>query len=199
MKLFRKRLKTNKAVVKNAKILHLCSAGLIFLAGFGVIFLPLLTPSITSIIAGVLFISIGATGVFGYFSNDVYRLAFQSDLAFGILSVALGTIFIANPTMFPSLIPFTSGIIAITDGGNKLQAGFEGYRFGLGMWWLVILSALAETGIGIAAVVCALSQVYSPVFTGISFIAIGATNFWTTMYMVKVRESRLGPGPREEE
>ncbi len=46
---------------------------------------------------GVGMIVFGAIKLVGYFSRDLFRLAFQYDLAFGILLIALGIVTLARP------------------------------------------------------------------------------------------------------
>ena len=52
-----------------------------------------LTPLLLlGILVGCMMIGFGAVKLMGYFSRDLYRLAFQFDLAYGILLIVLGLI-----------------------------------------------------------------------------------------------------------
>lgn len=46
---------------------------------------------------GIGMLIFGAVKLVGYFSRDLFRLAFQYDLAFGLLLMALGTVTLCHP------------------------------------------------------------------------------------------------------
>lgn len=93
-----------------------------------VLFAPQRTVRYTLI--GTACIVIGCTGIYGYFSNDLYRLAFQSDLALGIFNVILGILLIVRQSA-PELFPYAVSILMLIDGGNKVQISLESMVFGL--------------------------------------------------------------------
>ena len=88
--------KINSAIVKSAKIMHLCSAVIFLVAGLLLALVPDFEDSgiFRNTVVGVASIIIGATGIYGYFSNDMYRLAFQLDFALGIFNVIFGILMI---------------------------------------------------------------------------------------------------------
>ena len=65
---------------------------------------------------GVGMILFGAVKLVGYFSRDLYRLAFQYDLAFGILFLALGAVGLAWPEGTMSFFCVLLGIPVLADG-----------------------------------------------------------------------------------
>ena len=147
-------VKTNSAVVKSAKIMHLCSSVIFLIAGLLVVLVPDFEDyqSFGMIVVGVASIVIGATGVYGYFSNDMYRLAFQSDFALGIFNVILGILLIINPTRLSILLPTAISVLTLLDGGNKAQMAIEGQRFGISKWYLVVASAVLEIALLVSAI-----------------------------------------------
>ncbi|MBQ9773439.1 MAG: DUF308 domain-containing protein [Clostridia bacterium] len=195
--------KPNDKIVRSAKIMHLSSAVIFLIAGILVAVSPSLD-NITSfgdVVVGVASIIIGATGMFGYFSNDMYRLAFQSDFALGIFNVIFGVLLIINPDKFPVLLPTAIAILTLLDGGNKSQIAIEGWRFGISKWYLVLLSALAEIALGVVLLVLAyLNVIDVHVIMGVAMGMVGVTNFWTTMYTVRIRgkSSNLTDKKREK-
>lgn len=73
-------MKQNDNLVKLAKITNTAASFLIFLAGLMLIFLA--STEVTSLqrtVLAVLFLLTGAAKMIGYYSNDLYRLAFQFD------------------------------------------------------------------------------------------------------------------------
>lgn len=183
--------KPNSAIVKSAKIMHLCSSVIFLIAGIVLGLLPTLdSDSLGNIVVGIASIVIGVTGIYGYFSNDMYRLAFQSDFAFGIFNVVFGILLILRPVQIPTLLPTAISILTLLDGGNKSQIAWEGLRFGIHKWYLVLLSALVEIAVGIVLMVLAYySMEVVRVWMGVAMGVVGVTNFWTTMYMVRIREN----------
>mgnify|MGYP000181732138 CR=1 FL=1 len=51
---------------------------------------------IICVLAGILFLADGIIKIIGYFSRDFYCLAFQFDLGFGILMIAVGILILVR-------------------------------------------------------------------------------------------------------
>ena len=180
--------KPNAAIVRSAKIIHLCSAVIFLLAGILVAVVPELENfSFGSTVVSIASIVIGVAGIYGYFSNDMYRLAFQSDFALGIFNVILGILLLINPLQLPVLLPTAIAILTLLDGGNKSQIAIEGQRFGINKWYLVLLCALIEIAMGLVLIILAYHGLDVRAWMGVAMGVVGATNFWTTMYTVRIR------------
>lgn len=180
--------KPNDAIVRSAKIIHLCSAVIFLLAGILVAVVPELENfSFGSTVVSIASIVIGVAGIYGYFSNDMYRLAFQSDFALGIFNVILGILLLINPPQLPVLLPTAIAILTLLDGGNKSQIAIEGQRFGINKWYLVLLCALIEIAMGLVLIILAYHGLDVRAWMGVAMGVVGATNFWTTMYTVRIR------------
>ncbi len=183
--------KPNDAIVRSAKIIHLCSAVIFLLAGILVAVVPELENfSFGSTVVSIASIVIGVAGIYGYFSNDMYRLAFQSDFALGIFNVILGILLLINPLQLPVLLPTAIAILTLLDGGNKSQIAIEGQRFGINKWYLVLLCALIEIAMGLVLIILAYHGLDVRAWMGVAMGVVGATNFWTTMYTVRIREKQ---------
>ena len=183
--------KINSAIVKSAKIMHLCSAVIFLVAGLLLALVPDFEDSgiFRNTIVGVASIIIGATGIYGYFSNDMYRLAFQLDFALGIFNVIFGILMIINPVQLSVLLPTAVSILTILDGTNKLQMALEGKNFGISKWYWVLFSAVLETAAGIVLMILAYHELDVRAWMGAAMGLVGVTNFWTTMYTVRVRRN----------
>ena len=147
----------NSAIVKSAKIMHLCSAVIFLVAGLILALVPDFEDSglFRNTVVGVASIIIGATGIYGYFSNDMYRLAFQLDFALGIFNVIFGILMIINPVQLSVLLPTAVSILTILDGTNKSQMALEGKNFGISKWYWVLISAVLEIAVGIVLMILA--------------------------------------------
>ncbi len=181
----------SSAIVKSAKIMHLCSAVIFLVAGLLLALVPDFEDSgvFRNIVVGVASIIIGATGIYGYFSNDMYRLAFQLDFALGIFNVIFGILLIINPVQLSVLLPTAVSILTILEGGNKSQMALEGKQFGINKWYLVLISAILEIAAGIVLIILAYHGLDVRVWMGVAMGLVGVTNFWTTMYTVRVRKN----------
>ena len=93
-------------------------------------------------VLGIFLILYGAIKISGYFTRDAFCLAFQFDLAFGILLMAVGVILIARKNFAVDLIFSVFGILILADALFKIQMSVDAKRFGLALWWQILLVAL---------------------------------------------------------
>ena len=136
-------MKQNDNLVKLAKITNTAASFLIFLAGLMLIFLP--STEVTSLqrtVLAVLFLLTGAAKMIGYYSNDLYRLAFQFDFAIGILCALLAGLLAFLPQrVLPTLLVLLS-VYVILDALLKLQIAMDARRFGMQSWIAILCSSL---------------------------------------------------------
>ena len=78
--------------VKTVKTVFTAVSVVLIAAGAALLVWPDASASLICGAMGVVAILAGAVRLAGYFSNDLYRLAFQFDLAVGVLSILLGGI-----------------------------------------------------------------------------------------------------------
>ena len=181
-------------IVKEAKIIHLIVSAILLLSGiFLVCFYDIAQPAVRWLIATGLILC-GMARVLGYFANDLYRLAFQYDLAAGGLSLIMGVLLLFAPERVFDALPYALGCYVIFDGLLKLQTAFDAKVFGMKKWiGLLITSALvAICGI---VVLIGSTQWNRIVLLGVAIAVDGAENFWNTMATVRVRakkEDRFG-------
>ena len=82
---------------------------------------PTKAMKIICVLAGILFIADGIIKIIGYFSRDFYCLAFQFDLGFGILMIAIGILILVRRESILRLIfvIFASGF-SLSSSNNVL-------------------------------------------------------------------------------
>ena len=99
-------MKRLRAVKTSYCILSSCIAAL------GLIFLiwPQLSLSVMCRISGCVLLAGGITKVVSYFTKDLYQLAFQFDLAYGILLIVLGLNVLVRPVQLVSFFCLALGI-----------------------------------------------------------------------------------------
>lgn len=181
--LFHRTQRPHNRMITMAKILHVATSALFLVCGILMITIQNWEASLRFILVGICHLLIGGASILGYFSNDVYRLAFQTDFAMGIFNAIIGVLLVLVPGKL-FILPCAIGIMAVMDGACKSQISFEGYQFGLSMWFLVLISALAEIGCGIALIILTVLETPLKVLAGVTMGVVGIVNIWTTMYMV---------------
>ena len=140
---------------------------------------------------GTLCVAVGGAKICGYFANDLYRLAFQYDLAVGLFAAIFGVLFFVSPEKFNATYPTAIGSYALLEGTFKLQIAFDARRFGIRYWHLMLGTALTLCAIGVLTVVSYYSEALSEtVLRAIALMAVGAENAWFTIYTVRSRAKK---------
>ena len=97
---------------------------------------------------GFAMIAFGAFKLVGYFSRDLYRLAFQYDLEFGILLIVLGIIALPRWSDVMGVLAAALGIAILTDGLFKIRIAVDSRAFGIRDWWMILVLAVITCGAG---------------------------------------------------
>ena len=175
------------APMRAAKIGYIIISVALCVLGIVLIAVPGFSAKALGIICGILLILFGAVRIAGYFSRDLYRLAFQYDLPLGFLLIALGVIMLTNPTALMTFICVTLGIYILSDSLFKIQIAIDSKRFGLTKWWLILAFAVL-TGIR------GLALMFRPgegtdflmIMLGITLLFEGILNISTVITAVKI-------------
>lgn len=156
------------------------------LLGLGIMFWPKTSLITFCYIAGVYLVISGLIKIAGYFSNEMYGLAFEFDLAFGIILVILGIIFLVHPAGLLSILPIVVGIFVAMDGIFSIQTAVESKRFGLKNWRLILLVAIITAAAGIFLVLNPLEGVVAVmVVLGAVLLISGIKNLFVAIYTIK--------------
>ena len=134
--------------MQTAKIGYVIVSLLLCVLGVVMIVVPDFSASLIGTLCGIMLIVFGAFKLVGYFSKDLYRLAFQYDLAFGILTLALGIIILLNPDNIMNFICVVLGVAVLADGLLKIQIALDSKRFGISKWWLILMMAIMVAFVG---------------------------------------------------
>ena len=173
-------------IVKEVRVIHVAVSTLLLLSGLFLAIWPDFGELAARWLVGGNFILVGAIRVLGYFSNDLYRLAFQSDFAMGGLTVILGVLIFLYPANVLLLLPYVMGAYIIIDGLLKLQTAFDARGFGMRKWGGLLSSAVAVTVCGVIALIGAPSW-NGMILTGVALAVDAAENIWNTMGTVRIR------------
>ena len=159
----------------------LCALGLVLMLR------PDISVRAIGIIVGCVLIAFGVVKLIGYFSKDLYRLAFQFDLAFGLLSAALGLVVLVKPHLAMGTLCVILGVEIIADGLFKVQTALDARRFGLGSWWLILALAALAGLVGVFMIVSPMEGAHTlTALLGASLLAQGALNLGVALCAVKI-------------
>ena len=151
------------------------------------------------IITGAALTVFGVIKIVGYFSKDLYKLAFQFDLALGAVLILIGVLMIVKPSSIETLIVLL-GAFLLFDGAFKIQTAADAKKFGIKSWGMFLLFA-------VATMICGLILIFSPFeaatvmlkLLGISIIIDGIQNIFITAYTVKATKNAEKLFGEEEE
>ena len=174
-------------MIRAAKIGYIVLSAVNCAFGIWMIVGPGLTVDRFGDILGALMVAFGIIKLIGYYSRDMYRLAFQHDLALGILLIALGLAMALKSGWALSLLSLALGILTITDGLFKVQTSLDARRFGLHSWWLMLLLAVVTGAAGVALIVWPFKDMGTPAWLlGACLLAIGILNLCVALCAVKI-------------
>ena len=164
-----------------------CIAGALFIA------LPDISITMIGISMGIAMIVFGIVKLVGYFSRDLFRLAFQFDLELGILLLVLGLIVLIRPDDLMTFMCIALGISILTDGLFKVQIALDSKRFGIKSWWVIFALAVVAGTIGVFLIFrSAKSAQFLTVLLGVSILAEGILNLYTvnsTVLIIKDQQN----------
>lgn len=136
---------------------------------------------------GIYMIVFGAVKLLGYFSKDLFRLAFQHDMASGLLMAVIGAFVLFKPDDAANYLHIILGVLATADGLLKIQISLDSKKFGISLWWLIFAVAILCCCVG-------LSLLFRPgdflklltLFVGILLMAEGILNLLVVIFTVKI-------------
>ena len=170
-----------------AKIGYIIMSVLFCLAGVLFIAMPEISTKIIGICIGISMILFGIVRLIGYFSKDLYRLAFQFDLEFGILMMILGVIVLFNPENLMAFICVVIGISILLDGLFKIRIALDSKQFGIKSWWLILALAIVTGVIGVFLIFdSATGSEVMTVALGLTLLSEGVLNLSTVISTVLI-------------
>ena len=178
--------------LKLAKNGYIIMSVLFMILGACLIIWPDCSMAVFCTAVGIMLIVYGLIKILGYFSRDIYCLAFQFDLAFGILLMAVGVILIARKNFAVDLIFSVFGILILADALFKIQMSVDAKRFGLVLWWQILLIALVTGVIGFLVFIRPFEAAATMMaLVGFSILLEGILNLWVGILTIKIIKSRL--------
>ena len=175
-------MKSLKAIKNSYSILTIC----LILVGAVLLIWPHMALGAICKMCGIFLIIFGLVKLTGYFSKDIFQLAFQYDLGLGIASIIFGLIMVIRSWATIQLFSICIGIFLLIDAALKMQTAFESKKFGFRNWWVTLLIAIIVCILGIS--LFAMPFQTSGVITrliGINLILDGALNLFVVQSTVR--------------
>ena len=179
--------------IRSVRLAYLLLSAGVCLLGLVLIAAPEISARVLCRLGGGLLALFGVVKILGYCSRDLYRLAFQYDLAFGILLIILGCLMLFHTAPVLSLICALVGFWVLLDGLLKIQVAIDARRFGLGKWWLILAAAIPSGILGFVLLFRPSENVrVLTVLLGVSLAAEGFLNLITVLTAVR-RTQKIFP------
>lgn len=140
-------------LVQSVKFLFAALSVGMVLGGGCLLLWPEFSASTLCVAFGVVFLFSGVIRLIGYCSNDLYRLAFQFDLAVGLLLLVLGGMMVFHSRNVLANLPMIVGGFVLTDSVLRMQTAVDAKHFGMKRWWGILLSALCGGALGVLLLV----------------------------------------------
>ena len=174
------------APMKTAKIGYIVMSVLFCVLGVVLLFTPGVSALWIGRLLGIGLILFGAIKLVGYFSRDLFRLAFQYDLAFGLL-LMVGIVTLSHPGDALSFLCVMFGIPVLADGLFKIQIAMDSRQFGIRNWWLVLVLAALTCVVGVVLVFRPMTGVRAlTALMGLSLLCDGVLNLSVALCTVKI-------------
>lgn len=146
---------------------------------------PGLPPMALSCFSGVILILYGIIKITGFFSEDLYCLAFRYDMAFGLLIMVVGVLLLIKNVSATQYLTPGLGWMALLDNLFHIQMAKEARDFGAVEWKLVLGLSIAA---GVLSVLLILGTSLGPqathILACIVLLACGAINHYVVRIMV---------------
>ena len=149
----------NKIEVIDLKQIKLACTGYIlisivfYITGFLCIVNPELMQLHGRTLAGAILIAYGIIKIIGYFSKDLYCLAFQYDFACGIFLIVLAIATLCIGTRFKdSSLLAALGILVLLDSLLSIQTALDSKKFGLSSWKSILIISIVTGTFGVLVI-----------------------------------------------
>ena len=156
-----------------------CLAALLYLI------CPGIPPLAASIFSGTVLIVYGVIKIIGYFSEDLFCLAFRYDFAFGLLLIAIGVIIFIKCGEAAAYLTSGFGWIILLDSFFKIQMSEEAKKFGLEQWQYISTAAGVTGAMGIILILNFSRTDLAHILAALALLAEGVMNRYVMKYAVK--------------
>lgn len=169
---------------------------ILYLSGIAYMFMPEIPVLALCIFSGILLIIYGIIKIVGYLSNDLYCLAFQYDLACGLLLIVLGGIVLGCNDRISGYMSTGLGVLVLFDSLLTIQTAHEAKKFGLETWNTILAFSVMAGIFGALIIIKPYDAVRTAhILAGVALLTEGAMKHCVVHCTVKIMNTL----PKEEE
>lgn len=182
--------------IKFARAGYILISIVFYLLGVLYLAIPDISGKTTAITGGIVLIAYGIIKIAGYFSKDLFCLAFQYDFACGIFLLVLGIVVLAASQNFKGYLLPGVGILILLDSLLCIQTTLDARRFGLSSWPLILAFSILAGVLGAALIIT-----NSQVIAGCSLLAEGFMRHYLvhcTVYLSPDTPDNNPPSSKED-
>lgn len=175
-----------------AKAGYLAISVVFYIAGAAYILLPEVPPLKLCIISGIVLIAYGIIKIIGYFSKDLYCLAFQYDLACGLFLIVFGTVILACSQQVIPHLSIGLGTLILLDSLLSVQMSKDAKQFGLESWYVILTAAIVAGVLGGVVIISPFHTALGQhIAAGCALLAQGVKSHCVVHYTVKTMKRPL--------
>ena len=176
-------------LIRCAKAGYIVSAVAFMALGLILTIWPEMSMITISYAAGAIVLASGIVRIVGYFSKDLYSLAFQFDLALGIFTVLIGIVFLLHPQWLISAIPFFVGIFVLVNGLFTFQTSLDSKRFGMKYWWVMLIFSVLSSALGIVLIIDPFTGAgVLTILVGVTMMCTGVEKRFLALYTIVIKK-----------
>ena len=179
-----------KELLRKVKLDVILGALLYIVLGIVALVIPDTMIKILGYLIGILLILVGAVSMICYLLREVSQNYNRNEFGYGLVSIAVGILFLYKIEWIISLVPVILGIMVLASGGVKLQHVIDMKRMGYGNWMTVLILAVINVVLGVVLVVNPFETVVLLFqLVGAGLIFSGITDCVTAFYVAgRVKE-----------
>lgn len=182
--------------LKLAKTGYLAMSVAFYIAGIVCMILPEIPPFRACVVSGIVLICYGIIKIIGYFSKELYCLAFQYDLACGLLLIVLGVIILTCSQQIMPHLFVGLGVLVLLDSLLSIQMSKDSKQFGLETWYVILITSVVAGVFGVLLIVIPPTmRLARHIMSGAALLSMGFKNQCVMHYAVSNREVQI---PEEE-
>lgn len=139
--------------IKIAQTGYILFSVLLYILGIICMIVPDINPKTSAFMGGMILIAYGIIKITGYFSKDLYCLAFQYDFACGLFLIVLGFIVLALGSRFHGYLLSGLGLLILLDSLLCIQTSIEAKKFGLSAWFVILALSILTGILGVVLII----------------------------------------------
>lgn len=175
-----------KKLLKQMKWETLLSSALYIVLGIVALLIPDTMVKTLGYLIGILLIVAGAVSMICYLLREASQNYYRNDFGYGLVSIAVGILFLYKVEWIISLVPVILGILVVASGCRKLQDVIDMKRLGYGSWATVLILAAVNVVLGVVLIFNSLdAALFFLQLVGAGLIFSGITDCITCFYLAK--------------